>query len=172
MTLFGGPIAWRANKQDTVTTSSTEAELLAVSQTAKEAIFLGRLFVSMKLVLDEPLVIQCDNQQTIRLVCEESAKLQTKLRHVDIHNHWLRQEYTSGRIQVEWKETAQMVADGMTKALAAPKFNGFVGRLGLQEIGERLRMVRRIEDLKEEIMSRQQDSAVMLKTGGRQIKGQ
>ena len=29
MTLFGGPIAWRANKQDTVTTSSTEAELLA-----------------------------------------------------------------------------------------------------------------------------------------------
>jgi hypothetical protein len=39
MTLFGGPIAWRANKQDTVTTSSTEAELLALSQTAKEAIF-------------------------------------------------------------------------------------------------------------------------------------
>jgi hypothetical protein len=33
-------------------------------------------------------------------------------------------------------------------------------------------MVRRIEDLKEEIMSRQQDSAVLLKTGGRQIKGQ
>jgi hypothetical protein len=172
MTLFGGPIAWRANKQDTVTTSSTEAELLALSQTAKEAIFLGRLFVSMKLVLDEPLVIQYDNQQTIRLVCEESAKLQTKLRHVDIHNHWLRQEYALGRIQIEWKETAQMVADGMTKALAAPKFMGFVGRLGLQEIGERLRMVRRMEDLKEEIMSRQQDSAVMLKTGGRQIKGQ
>jgi hypothetical protein len=65
-----------------------------------------------------------------------------------------------------------MVADGITKALAAPKFNGFVGRLGLQEIGERLRMVRRIEDLKEEIMSRQQDSAILLKTGGRQIKGQ
>src|SRR6266702_8737735 len=35
MKLFGGPIAWRANKQDTVTTSSTEAELLALSQTAK-----------------------------------------------------------------------------------------------------------------------------------------
>jgi len=29
--LFGGPIAWRANKQDTVTTSSIEAELLALS---------------------------------------------------------------------------------------------------------------------------------------------
>jgi hypothetical protein len=60
----------------------------------------------------------------------------------------------------------------MTKALAIPKFMGFVGKLGLQEIGERLKVDRRIEELKEEIMSRQQDSAILLKTGGRQIKGQ
>jgi hypothetical protein len=172
MTLFGGPIAWRANKQDTVTTLSTEAELLALSQTAKEAIFLSRLFKAMQLDLDEPLVIQCDNRQTIQLVCEESAKLQSKLRHVNIHNHWLRQEYASGRVQIEWKETTQIVADGMTKALALPKFIGFVGQLGLQEIGERLRIDRRMEKLKEEIMSRQQDSAILLKTGERQIKGQ
>jgi hypothetical protein len=45
-------------------------------------------------------------------------------------------------------------------------------QLGLQEIGERLRIDRRMEELKEEIMSRQQDSAILLKTGGRQIKGQ
>jgi hypothetical protein len=56
--------------------------------------------------------------------------------------------------------------------LATPKFKGFVGQLGLQKIGERLRIDRRMEELKEEIMSRQQDSAILLKTGGRQIKGQ
>jgi hypothetical protein len=60
----------------------------------------------------------------------------------------------------------------MTKALATPKFIGFIGQLGLQEIGKRLRIDRRIEKLKEEIMSRQQDSAILLKTGGRQIKEQ
>jgi hypothetical protein len=154
-----------------VTTSSTEAELLALSQTAKEAIFLSRLFKAIQLDLDEPLIIQCDNRQTIRLVCEESAKLQTKLRHVDIHNYWLRQKYASGRVQIEWKETTQIVADDMTKALATPKFMGFIGQLGLQEIGKRLRIDRRIEELKKEIKSRQ-DSAILLKTGGRQIKGQ
>ncbi|KAF4465435.1 hypothetical protein FALBO_7720, partial [Fusarium albosuccineum] len=37
MKLFGGMIAWRANKQTTVTTSTTEAELLALSSAAKEA---------------------------------------------------------------------------------------------------------------------------------------
>jgi hypothetical protein len=68
MKLFGGPVTWRANKQDTVTTSSTEAELLALSQTAKETIYLSRLLAALTLKLDEPLVIQCDNLQTIRLL--------------------------------------------------------------------------------------------------------
>lgn len=88
--MFGGPIAWKANKQDTVTTSSTEAELLALSQTAKEAIFVSRLLKAIMLRLDEPLVVEYDNLMTLRLVTEESLKLVTKLRHMDIHSHWLR----------------------------------------------------------------------------------
>ena len=39
MMLFNGPISWKSSKQPTVTTSSTEAELLAISEAAKEAIF-------------------------------------------------------------------------------------------------------------------------------------
>jgi hypothetical protein len=58
--LFGGLIAWRVNKQDTVTTSSIEAKLLALSQTAKEAIFISRIFKAMTLQLNEPLIINSD----------------------------------------------------------------------------------------------------------------
>ena len=60
-------------------TSSTEAELLALSQTTKEAIYMSRLLVALRLEIDEPLTIECDNQQTIRLLVEQSARLQTKL---------------------------------------------------------------------------------------------
>ncbi|KAJ3454408.1 hypothetical protein MRS44_018302 [Fusarium solani] len=42
--LFGGPVSWKAGKQDTVTTSSTEAKLLAFTHTAKEAMAPQRLF--------------------------------------------------------------------------------------------------------------------------------
>ena len=92
MKLFGGLIGWRANKQDTVTTSTTEAELLALSQAAKEGQYISRLLQELTVQLDQHRIeIQCDNAQTIRLVTEEITKLQTKLRHVDIHNHWLRQ---------------------------------------------------------------------------------
>jgi hypothetical protein len=40
MKLFGGLIGWQANKQDIVTTSTTEAELLALSQAAQEGQYI------------------------------------------------------------------------------------------------------------------------------------
>lgn len=46
------------------------------------------------------ITIQCDNQQTIRIVESEAFKLQTRLRHVDVHNHWLRQEAQRGTLKV------------------------------------------------------------------------
>jgi hypothetical protein len=74
MKLFGGLIGWRANKQDTVTTSTTEAELLALSQAAREALFVNRLVKELGVRLDEShLKIECDNQQTIRIVNAEIA---------------------------------------------------------------------------------------------------
>jgi len=87
--LFGGLIAWKANKQDTVTTSTTEAELLALSQVAKEALFTARLIAELKIKLSpSTITINCDNQQTIRLVTEEIAKLQTKGEQARHCNHF------------------------------------------------------------------------------------
>jgi hypothetical protein len=159
MTLFGGPIAWRANKQDTVTTSSTEAELLALSQTAKEAIFISRLFKAMTLKLNEPLIIDCDNTQTLRLIKEDTAKLITKLRHVDIHQHWLRQEFAMKRVIFRWKATKEMLADGLTKALPKQRFRNFVDMIGMVDIRERLDMERRMEEMKEMLMARRNGSS-------------
>jgi hypothetical protein len=130
--LFGGLIAWKANKQDTVTTSTTEAELLALAQVAKEALYINRLIIELGVKLSPTIPIQCDNQQTIRLVTEEIAKLYTKLRHVDIHNHWLRQAVNRSEITVIYCPTSEMIADGLTKALPANKWTLFLEQLGLE----------------------------------------
>jgi hypothetical protein len=160
MTLFGGMTSWRANKQDTVTTSTTEAELLALSQAAKEALFASRLISSLQIDLQSPtarrgiappsrVTIQCDNQQTIRLVKEELIKLRTKLRHVDIHNHWLRQEITQGRIDVVYTPSAQLLADGFTKSLPREAFETFITQLRLADLSARLAQHRE-QELEEE----------------------
>ena len=136
LTLFGGPIAWKSGKQLTVTTSSTEAELLALSTAAKEAMAAVRLFRDVRLQLNEDLTIWCDNKQTIRLVKEDMMRMQTALRHVDIHNCWVRQEAKKGSFEVTYLPTNQMPADGLTKALDRGKFEQFVAQLGLTPIPE------------------------------------
>src|SRR5215469_7088962 len=132
MMLFRGVIGWRANKQNIVTTSTTEAELLSRSQGAKEGQYIKRLLDELNVSLDDQRIwIQCDNRQTIRLVTEEIARLQTKLRHVDIHNHWLRQEVRDKRIIVEYTPTKQMITNGLTKALSRSEFHEFLQQVNL-----------------------------------------
>ena len=88
MKLFGGLIGWRASKQTLVTTSITEAELVALSQATKESLYVSRLLKELKIELDnKQIVIECDNKQTIRLVTTEISQLQTKLRYIDIYNY-------------------------------------------------------------------------------------
>ena len=146
MKLFGGMIGWRANKQPTVTTSTTEAELLALSQTARESMYVSRLIKELGVTLDDnKIIIECDNTQTIRLVTAEIATLKTNLRHVDIYNHWLRQEVQRGSIAVRYTKSAQMLADGLTKALLNDAFDRFVRQLGLVDISEQLDERRQLE---------------------------
>ncbi len=147
MKSFGGEVVLRANKQDTVTTSSTEAELLAISQTAKDAIHVLCLMQALNLVIPEALIIECKNAETIRLSVDKSMKLKTKLRHVDIDSHWLRQEVQSGSIHIRWVPTKEMVTNGLIKTLSsAQKNNSFVRMTGIEDQKDLLASIKREKD--------------------------
>ncbi len=101
---------------------------------AKEAIAAVCLFQDVRLQLNEDLTIWCDNKQTIRLVNEDMMRIQTALRHVDIHNCWVRQETKKGSFEVKYLSTNQMLADRLTKTLDKGKFKQFVTQLRLTPI--------------------------------------
>jgi uncharacterized protein YciI len=82
--------------------------------------------------------IYCDNLQTVGVVTKDEDKLFTRLRHVDVHQHWLRQEVAEGRISVQWKPTNLMPADGLTKILVRQKHVEFLRQLGLKDVKEYL----------------------------------
>ena len=137
--LFNGPIDWRSTKQKTVTTSSTEAELLALSHASKDVIWWKRFFNGIKqLDIGNDIAILYDNTQTIRLLTAETPQINTKLKHIDIHGHWLRQEIANGALQIQWVPTTEMPADGLTKALPRQRFEIFIKQLGLVDISTRL----------------------------------
>jgi len=133
MMLANGPVAWKATKQRTVTTSSTEAELLATSFVGKEVIWWKRFFAAIDFKLAEELTINCDNKQTIRLLTAETPELTTKLRHVDIHHHWLRQEVKNKTITIDYIPTNMMPADGLTKPMTRQKQEHFIKLVNLKD---------------------------------------
>jgi hypothetical protein len=83
---------------------------------------------------------------------EEVTKLQTKLRHVDIHSHRLRQEVQRGSIQLSWQETKKMMADGLTKAPGKGLFQRFREMIGLEDQTERLSLIRQDDELREKLI--------------------
>ena len=64
----------------------------------------------------------------------ETPKLRTNLRHVDIRQHWLREQTQKGNIKVTWISTSEMPADGFTKPLARTRHEEFMRHLGLRDL--------------------------------------
>jgi hypothetical protein len=88
MKLFSGLIGWRANKQNTIITSTIKAELLALAQAAKKSIYVSKLLQKLTIDLNDQIIqIEYNNTQTINLITKKIALLRTKLRHVNIYNH-------------------------------------------------------------------------------------
>src|SRR5207248_132496 len=71
------------------------------------------------------------NLQTIRIVSSSTPKLKTSLRHVDIHQSWLRQEVLEGRIDAEWVPSMGQLADGLTKILPIQRHEQWLHSLQL-----------------------------------------
>jgi hypothetical protein len=70
----------------------------------------------------------------VGIVNKSTLLLNTKLRHVDIHQFWLRQEVQSGTVAVHWIPTDAMAADGMTKLLPKDLHKRFIALLGLVDV--------------------------------------
>ena len=132
--LFGGPVDWKATRQPHVTTSTTEAELLSLSHATRSLIWWNRLFKQMDFNTGHEAIIHCDNVMTTRHIMNPVSKINTKLQHVDIQNHWLRELAGKKEIKVEWIPTAEMPADGLTKPLERQRHLRFVELLGLRDI--------------------------------------
>jgi hypothetical protein len=97
--LYRGAIDWQSCKQRSVATSTTEAELNAISTAARAALWWKRIFEQLDFDPLDDISINCDNQQTIRLLTSETPKLVTKLRHIDIQHHWLREHVQTGELK-------------------------------------------------------------------------
>ena len=115
-----GPVLVNSSKQKIVTKSSSEAELVSVSDSASQGIhlwnFLGAQGYDMP-----PLRLLQDNKSTISLLMRGGPASQ-RSRHIDIRYFWVHERLKSGTVSLTHLPTEDMVANILTKPVQGAQF--------------------------------------------------
>ena len=127
-----GAISWSSKKQHVVALLSTEAEYIAQTHTAKEALWLRSFLWELCSTPDDPLILNCDNQGVIALAKDNKFHMRTK--HIDVRYHFIRKVVEDGKVAVQYIPTGDNVSDIFTKPLAKAKFRELAELLGLRAI--------------------------------------
>ncbi|UYV77084.1 hypothetical protein LAZ67_14003178 [Cordylochernes scorpioides] len=129
--LAGGAISWLSQKQRSVSLSTTEAELVAASNTAKEVIWLNRLFSEISPLKEQP-IIKVDKASIIKLI--KNPEFHKRTKHIEVRHYFVREKYQEGIFNVEHISGKDQVADIMTKGLPKPRFQMLRYLLGMRDI--------------------------------------
>ena len=131
-TLGKGAISWRSCKQDTTTNSTIEAEYIAASETAKEAVWIRKFILELEVVLfiESPITIYCDNSGAIANAVEPRAHQRTK--HIAHKYHLIHDIIQRGDVAITKIASANNVTDPLTKALSQKAFEKHLEAMGIK----------------------------------------
>jgi hypothetical protein len=78
-------------------------------------------------------VIYADNQEAIKLA--NNSIFQKRTKHIVVKYHYTRDLISQRAIKLEYRLTAEMIADGLIKSLRSVQFQRFIDQLGMAKGG-------------------------------------
>lgn len=118
----GGPVCWQSKQQKSVSTSTTEAEYMALCEAAKQAVWVTRLLeelhVADKLIDEGGILSFTDNQSALAIAKGTNS---SKTKHIDVAYHFIRECIQAKKINLKYIATDKMLADILTKPLPQQK---------------------------------------------------
>jgi hypothetical protein len=120
LSLGAGNIFAKSTKQKIVCKSSTEAELVALSDMCSTVVWVREFLIAQG---EEALPAQVyqDNQSAMALV-ERGKSTADRTRHIKIRYFWVKDRVDMGDINIVYKPTDSMIADLLTKPLQGEHF--------------------------------------------------
>jgi hypothetical protein len=128
----GVPISWKSKGQKSVTLSSTEAEYMAMSETAMEILYIAGLLTFMEIQVEYPIRVHVDNVGAIYLAEQATSSIRTK--HIDTRYHFVREYIEDGIIKITFVRSAENTADIFTKNLSKETFDKHTTRIGFTDL--------------------------------------
>ena len=118
----GGPVCWQSKRQKSGSTSTAEAEYIALREAAKKAVWVKRLLeklhVADSFVSKDGILTYTDNQSALAMAKGTNS---SKTKHVDVSYHYVRGCVQEGEINLNYIRTNHMLADILTKPLSRQK---------------------------------------------------
>ena len=114
------PVYFKSSKQKIVTRSSTEAELVGISD-ALSQILWTREYVIMQGITIGPVTLYQDNMSTIFLA-NKGRTTSERTRHIKIRYFFISHYIENNEIVTEHMPTSSMIADALTKPLHGTLF--------------------------------------------------
>jgi hypothetical protein len=115
-----GTVHAKSVKQKIVTKSSTEAELVAASDSANQGFFVRNFIIAQGYNIG-PLVIYQDNMSCMALLAAGRSSSE-RTRHIAIRYFWLKERVDNGEAVIEHKNSEDLFANALTKPLQGPQF--------------------------------------------------
>ena len=115
-----GAVHCKSSKQSIVTKSSTEAELVALSDSANQGLHIRNFLIGQGHTVG-PMTVYQDNTSCMALV-ERGRSGAERTRHISIRYFWLRERVDKKEATVVHKGTAEMYANLLTKPLQGAQF--------------------------------------------------
>jgi hypothetical protein len=114
--LANGAISWSSRKQKTIAQSTSEAEYMAMTDAANQAVWYRGFLRELGYTVEDPIQLHGDNKGAVDLALNPVTGRRSK--HIDIKHHVIRQYVEDRQITLIRMPTEEMVADGFTKSLS------------------------------------------------------
>ncbi len=116
------PVIWYSRKQNAVSRSSCEAEIIAMGDAVVEVKWLQELLNEIfNTGTYSPSTLYVDNSSTVTISRQDLAH--TKTRHIAVNYYWIKDFNDQKRIKYKWIRSQDNQADIFTKPLHNPAFS-------------------------------------------------
>ena len=127
--LGSGAVSWSSKKQPIVTLSTTEAEFVAATACACQAIWLRKILEELHFKQVGATTVYSDSSSAIKL--SKNPVLHGRSKHIDVKFHFLRDLTKEGVIDLIHCRSEDQVADIFTKSLKLAAFQKLRKLLGV-----------------------------------------
>jgi len=112
-TVAGAPVSWTSRRQEAVATATLDAEYMAATNAAKEAVWLRRFTADLRLLHQPSVALFIDNNSALRL--SKNPENHKRAKHIDVRHHFLREHV----VQVKDIKTERV--DTITALIFSPR---------------------------------------------------